>query len=234
MNYILIIIGFIVVVAIYMLYKYFTNATLTSGVIDLSKSTDYTYDKLKSPTSKIYSLAGWIFMTGQSSSNGGFIFKRESTDGSPKPINIGLYFNGTSMDLFGGAAPTPTAAPTNKLFNITNQIPLQKWVYVVVNVNGDLVEVYLNGKIVKTVQIKDNALTSNFSPTATLKVGDSALKGYITQFSMIPELIGASTVWKNYLNGNGIGNQFLNYFMPYNINMTVTKDDVLQRQFSIF
>jgi hypothetical protein len=235
MNYILIIIGFIVVVAIYMLYKYFTNTTLTSGVMDLSKSNDYTYDKLKSPTSKIYSLAGWVFMTGQTpGSSGGFIFKRESTEGSTKTINIGLYFNGTSMDLFGGDAPNSSTLPTNKLFSITNQIPLQKWVYVVVNVNGDLVEVYLNGKIVKTVQIQDNKLTTKFSPTATLKVGDPAIKGYITQFSMIPELIGASTVWKNYLNGNGVGNQFLNYFMPYNINMAVTKDDVLQRQFSIF
>lgn len=230
MNYMLIIIGFIVVVAIYMLYVYFTNATLTSGVIDLSKTTEYTYDKLKSPNSKIYSLAAWIFMTGQTG-QGGFIIKRQSTE--DEKINIGLYFNGTTLELFGGAAPSGNP-PTNKLFTVTNQLPLQKWVYVVVNVNGDLVEVYLNGKIVKTVQLTSTTLTSNFSPSATLKVGGSSIKGYITQFSMVPEIIGASKVWKNYLSGNGIGNQFLNYFMPYNINMTVTKDDVLQRQFSIF
>lgn len=229
MNYMLIIIGFIVVVAIYMLYVYFTNATLTSGVMDLSKTTDYTYDKLKSPTSKIYSLSGWIFMTGQTT-NGGFIFKRNTSD---EKLNIGLYYNGTTLHLFGGEIPNGPP-PTNKLFTVTNQLPMQKWVYVVVNVNGDLVEVYLNGKIVKTVQLTSSKLTRSFSSTATLKVGDTGIKGYITQFSMVPEIIGASKVWKNYLNGNGVGNQFLNYFMPYNINMAVTKDDVLQRQFSIF
>jgi hypothetical protein len=224
MNYMLIIIGFIVVVAIYMLYKYFTNTTLTSGVMDLSKRTEYTYDKLKSPTSKIYSLAGWIFMTGQTAA--GFIFQRAAS-ASNQPYNFGLKFNGTTLDFYGG--PKSTAQ-----FTIANQVPLQKWVYVVINVNGDLVEVYLNGKIVKTVKLDDTTLTSTFSSTASLFVGDTAIKGYITQFSMVPELIGAATVWKNYLNGNGVGNQFLNYFMPYNINMAVTKDDVLQRQFSIF
>jgi Concanavalin A-like lectin/glucanases superfamily len=226
MNYMLIIIGFIVVVAIYMLYKYFTNTTLTSGVMDLSKRTEYKYDKLKTPTSKIYSLSGWIFMTGQTDNGGGFIFQRAAAAGSAN-WNFGLKFNGTTLDFYGGTKQQAQ-------FTITNQLPLQKWVYVVINVNGDLVEVYLNGKIVKTVKHNDNTLTTPFSSTASLFVGDSTIKGYITQFSMVPELIGAATVWKNYLNGNGVGNQFLNYFMPYNINMAVTKDDVLQRQFSIF
>jgi hypothetical protein len=207
-----------------MLYKYFTNATLTSGVLDLSKESQYTYDKLKSPSSKIYCLSGWVFMTGGS----GFIFKRESLSGTPKPINIGMRFDGTTLDVYGG---TNVSA---KLFSVTNQLPLQKWVYIVLNVNGDLVEVYLNGKIVKTVQLTTGTLTSPFSPTATLIVGNTGIKGYITQFSMVPELMKAPTAWKNYLNGNGLSNQFLSYFMPYNINMTVTKDNVLQRQLSIF
>jgi hypothetical protein len=225
MNYTLIIIGFIVVVAIYMLYKYFTNTTLTSGVVDLSKKTEYQYDTLNTPSSKIYSLAGWIFMTGNIDT-GGYIFHRAVTLNTT-PMNFGLKFNGTTLDFYGGTS-------TTALFNITNQVPLQKWVYVVINVNGDLVEVYLNGKIVKTVKFTDGTLTATFSPTALLFVGHTNIKGYITKFSMNPQLIDAATVWKNYLSGNGLSNQFLNYFMPYNINMAITKDDVLERQFSIF
>lgn len=232
MNYTLIIIGFIVLVGIYMLYQYFTNTTLTSGVVDLANQTEYKHDTLKSPASKIYSLAGWIFMTGQTDDGtGGFIFHRAATSTTNpnvnNPINFGLKFQGTTLEFYGGSS-------SNALFNITNQVPLQKWVYVVININGDLVEVYLNGKIVKTVKLNDGILTSIFSATASLFVGNNKIKGYITKFSMNPQLIDAATVWKNYLSGNGLSNQFLNYFMPYNINMAITKDDVLERQFSIF
>ena len=225
MNYTLIIIGFILIVVIYMLYKYFTNATLTSGVVKLNTPTTYTYDQLKDPVSKIYSCSAWVFLTGGS----GFIFRREAT--SDKKLNIGLHINGTTLSLYGGAIPN-----NNPLFTITNQIPLQKWIYVVVNVNCDLVEVYLNGKIVKTVKLNGGTLTGggNFSPTASLIVGDGTIQGYITQFIMVTPLIDAATAWKNYLSGNGQGNQFISYVMPYNINMSVSKDDVVQRQFSIF
>lgn len=236
MNYTLIIIGFILIVAIYMLYQYFTNSTLTSGVVKLDKVTTYTYDQLQDPTSKIYSCSGWIFLTGGA---GGFIFKREAIAGTPKKINIGLYIDGTTLSLYGGGTPTPADPNSALLFTITNQIPLQKWVYIVINVNGDLVEVYVNGKIVKTVKLNSGTLTTgdHFSPTASLIVGDGNIKGYLTQFIMVTRLIDAVTVWKNYLNGNtsnGIGGQILSYFMPYNINMAVSKDDVVQRQFSIF
>jgi len=231
MNYILIIIGFIVVVGLYMLYKYLTNKTLTSGIVQLNNPDAYTYgyEKLQSPTSKTYSFAGWMFLTGQTTgSNGGYIFQRSKTKNDKSTMNIGLFINGTTLSLYGGQQ---SAA----LFTVTNQIPLQKWIYVVVNVNGDLVEVYLNGKIVKTVQFTGGTLTNKFSATASLIIGDSAsIQGYMTQFILVSQLLDASTVWKNYLNGNGLSNQFLSYFMPYNINMTVSKDDVVQRQFSIF
>lgn len=226
MNYTLIIIGFIVVVGLYMLYKYLTNKTLTSGIVQLNNPTayTYTYDKLQNPTSKIYSFAGWMFLTGQTGSTGGYIMQRtDPTTG----INIGLFVNGTTLSLYGGQQTAP-------LFTITNQIPLQKWIYVVVNVNGDLVEVYLNGKIVKTVQFTPGTLTTHFNATAPLIIGNTSIQGYLTQFILASQLLDASTVWKNYLSGNGLSNQLLSYFMPYNINMTVSKDDVLQRQFSIF
>lgn len=229
MNYTLIIIGFIVIVGLYMLYKYLTNATLTSGVVPLNTPDKYTYtyDKLKDPVSKIYSFAGWMFLTGQTKDDGGFIFQRATKKDDLTTMNIGLKVNGTTLSVYGGQKDTA-------LFTVTNQIPLQKWVYIVVNVNGDLVEVYLNGKIVKTVQLSAGTLTGKFSPTASLIIGNTNIQGYLTQFILVSTLLDASTVWKNYLNGNGVGNQLLSYLMPYNINMTVSKDDVLQRQFSIF
>jgi hypothetical protein len=212
-----------------MLYKYLTNKTLTSGIVPLNNPGTYTYgyEKLQSPTSKIYSFAGWMFLTGQTGIDGGYIFQRSNTKNDKSTMNIGLFVNGTTLSLYGGQQ-------NNLLFTVTNQIPLQKWIYVVVNVNGDLVEVYLNGKIVKTVQFATGTLNNHFSATASLIIGHESIQGYMTQFIMVSQLLDASTVWKNYLNGNGLSNQFLSYFMPYNINMTVSKDDVVQRQFSIF
>ena len=232
MNYTLIIIGFIVVVGLYMLYTYLTNKTLTSGIVPLNAPATYTYtyDKLNDPVSKIYSFAAWMFLTGQTQSNsGGYIMNRSDVlhPNDPTRMNIGLFVNGTTLSVYGGNT-------SNALFTVTNQIPLQKWIYVVVNVNGDLVEVYLNGKIVKTVQLTSGKLTGTFSATRSLIIGSTNIQGYMTQFIMVSTLLDASTVWKNYLNGNGVGNQFLSYFMPYNINMTVSKDDVVQRQLSIF
>jgi len=221
MNYTLIIVGFIAVVAIYMLYVYFTNNSLTSGLVKLNVQSTTKAEDLKDPASKVYSYEGWLFLSGQS----GYILQRSKQ--SNVDVDFGLYVNGQTLSI----RQSNTGAGQDKIV-VTNNFPLQKWTYFAINVNGDLVEAYLNGKLVKTVQL-DPGTISKPSSKKNLIVGDATLTGYITQLIRVSSIIDAGTVWKKYLQGNGLTNTFARYFMPYNINMTITKDDIVQRKINV-
>jgi hypothetical protein len=117
----------------------------------------------------------------------------------------------------------------------TNQFPIQKWVYVVLNVTAmRVIEVFLNGKLVQTAQIANIADLRNPSAQSDLVVGDQHLtNGYVTKFIRLPSTLPADTVWTNYLSGNGL-NSMLAYILPYDINMAITKDNIVQQQYKIF
>jgi hypothetical protein len=149
MNYTLIIVGFIAVVAIYMLYVYFTNNSLTSGLVKLNMPSTTKAADLKDPASKVYSYEGWLFLSGQS----GYILQRSTT--ANNAVDFGLYINGQTLSIRNST----TGAGQDKMV-ITTNFPLQKWTYFVINVNGDLVEAYLNGKLVKTVQLTNGTIST--------------------------------------------------------------------------
>jgi Concanavalin A-like lectin/glucanases superfamily len=219
MNYMMIIGGFIFVVILYLLYLFFTNNTLTSGLQPLNSVVTYTYDKLVNPGSNVFCYQGWIYLnvapTSGSKTN---VFKRD------KNFSVNLTGQVLTVDCSSNGNGT-----SNVVMTITDQLPIQKWTYLVINVNSQrIVEAYINGKLVKTV--KTEALPASPSTVKPLTLGDANLSGYITKFTRTDQNMNADAVWTAYLSGNGL-NTALGYLMPYNINLAISKDDIIQRQF---
>lgn len=216
MNYFVVIAGVILVIAVYFLYVYLTNDNLSSGILELKTVKTIEASKLKSPGSTIFSYQFWVFMAAPGPSGGKSIVKR-STSG----FNVTL--EGSVMKIKNG---------NTALFTATNNFPIQQWTYVVVNYNesNKIAECYINGKLVYTQQ-----LSSSMTVVAsdTLVVGDTGLTGYITKVVYLPETITSDNVWSNYLSGNG-QLSISSYFAGYNMNMSIAKDDVVQKNWKLF
>ena len=218
MNYFVVIAGVILVIAVYFLYVYLTNDNLSSGVQELKTQVPVEAKKLKSPGSTIFSYQFWVFVAVPPTSAKSIV---KRTDAGNTNLNVTL--NGSVMKINKGSSP---------LFTATNNFPIQQWTYVVVNYNDSnkLAECYINGKLVYTQQLA-SALTVTASDQ--LIIGDTGLTGYITKVVYLPETITSDNVWSNYLSGNG-QLSISSYFAGYNMNMSIAKDDVVQRNWKLF
>ena len=218
MNYTIIVLVFIIFMMMYMYYLYMTNTTLTSGVESLETENKIIWTKLQNPSSSTYHYEGWVFI--------------KDKPGPDKKIysrgdGVNLYLDGTKLKVVKGTT-------TTDVYTTVDDFPLQKWVYFVINVvNGNIIEVYLNGKLVVTKQTT-TALTITSVPAKTdLFYGESGgIKGHITKFKRDPVALTPDEVWKKYLEGNGLAN-FSNFLAGYNASFSLYNTVGTIKQFTV-
>jgi hypothetical protein len=198
-----------------------TNTALVAGLQNLNTPLSWTFEKLNNPTSLSYSYQCWLFITQNPTSSTNIFFRGDK--GSPE-FEVDLDNN---LNLIIKAT---ISGSSKQIMNIMSGFPLQKWVYLAINVNQTNVEAYINGKLVKTVNVPD---LSNPSMRGGVTVGDNTLQGYLSKFYRLPEILDAQTVQKNYLKGNGLNNWVSSVF-PYGMNFTITNGESASRVIKIF
>lgn len=221
MNFVLIIVGFVVIAALYLLYKYFSNQPLSTGLVklDTSSAITTTYDKLGNPGASTFSYEMWLFIS----------------TGSPVIFYRG---NNTSPDLqlkIDGGVLKIQATNSSTLDTIMtiNGFPYQKWVHVVINVmNAKTVELYMNGKLVQTVQPSFNIKTTKTNDLVIGSGESNNKNSYLTRFFRKDKVLSADEVWSNYIKGNGVSSVMSN-FIKYNMNVSITKGDELVRELKL-
>jgi hypothetical protein len=225
MNPASIILGIIIVILIYVLYKYFTNDSTTLGaLIDLSTTSEtnalITKDKIKNSTSARYSYGIWLYVnTWETLNEKNVFYRKNGTD--PNIYDIRLYLDQSAPSLKCDFYTTKKETVT-----ITNNFPIQKWVYIVVSVDSTLVDTYLDGKLITSQQL-----------TGIPKVSDTDIfignfKAYADKFERWTTPMDPQTVWKNYMAGNG-GSTITKMFSSYGIDITFKKDNVEQQKFKL-
>ena len=222
MNYTLIILGIILILVLYVLYRFMTDRqTMVSSKVYLGdKPGDKSFGELANPGASRYSYNLWIYIVSLPSTqdifeindgdgNNDYLFKLEAT---------------TSGDLkYTLRDDTDTA----KI--ITSNYPLQKWVCVSVSVDNTVVDTYVDGKLVKSQ--KTNGEPNKPTKTSTIKFGQGDI--YIAEFERLPNPIDPQTAWDRYMAGNG-GSYISNAFAAYGANLILTKDQVDMKKFALF
>lgn len=218
MNYTVIVLVFVIVMMLYMAYFYFTNTTLTTGVIKLTdtgrKTKTIEWKKLDNPGAITYHYEGWLFVDKLSTDKKAIFWK--DSDG----LALCLQKSTLTVDMVKtNSTEGPTALVEPPIVIVTDKFPQQKWVYFVVNVlNGNVVEVYLNGKLIQTKQLS-KTVTNNTRGTLSIG-GTNTVDGYVTKFKRDPVALLPDDVWKNYLAGNGLAT-FTNWLAGYNASFSV-------------
>jgi len=225
MNYLAIGLALILIIVLYYAYYYLTNNSLTAGLQSLNQKTVVPYYKLTNPNASTYSYQCWLYLS-QPGPGLTPIFSRGETVTNEFEVDI----SGQNLSLMGGTGVNNK----NQIMLITNNFPLQKWTYLVINVsNLSTYEAYINGKLVKTVNVSEPAKFTPNSNQSNLVIGDTRLSGYTTQFTRTTTPMDAKTVWNTYLSGNGLSNYFSN-LIPYGLTMSIANGEDVQRVIKMF
>ena len=119
-----------------------------------------------------------------------------------------------------------TTNKRQKTIMVSNNFPLQKWVYITVSIDNTIADIYLEGKLVKSLPIP---LVSP-DPSKPIVFG-GGYNAYISQFQRWTSEIDPQTVWDTYMkNSGGITDMVGNY----NVNLSLLKDNVVSSNLSLF
>lgn len=250
MDYTIIILGVVVVILLYILYKYLLSpATSLASQAYLNNGTPASLTMPASSTALNYSYNVWVCVNSWNSNNLKTIFYRY---GSPAvrtdPLNnkssVTSEFNGTSTDpqiilYLDSTTPTlycyigQTGTSNCQVIPpipLTTNFPLQKWVYVSVSVQGQYVDLYLQGKLVKSIQLSCMASSPGDSTVPTYL--GARVDANVAGFQYYPNALTPQQVWSNYMAGNGQSS--LSSLNSYGINVDITSNGTTQNTYTLF
>jgi hypothetical protein len=206
----LVILGIVLVLVIY----YFLNTsgtTVLSDKLDLSTTqTSIPIEKITEPTSRKYSYEMWLYV---------YNFNGKSSDIISRKANIGIKLDGSSPNLSVDYQVTGSSGPITKSIMITDNFPLQTWVHLIVSVDNKFIDIYMNGKLIKS--IKDDAI---LTPSATEPIVYGIVNCYLAKLSRTVMPIDPQTAWDKYSAGNG-ENPFAKYLSSFGLSMTLQKNN---------
>jgi hypothetical protein len=234
MTAVAIILGVVMIILIYILYKYFTTSTSTLGtLIDLSKtSTSQSFTKksdVAKSTSTTYAYGVWVYINSWDPSQIKDIFYRNKVAASgttPQRHDIRLYLEQLSptlkCDFYTNISPTQ---PTETI-TITTNFPVQKWTCIIISVDNKVIDCYIDGKLVTSQQLKNQPIVTD----SDIFVGN--FNAHLAKFQKMSSPVNPQTAWTNYMAGNG-GNSLKKMFSSYGVDVSFKKDNIEQRKFTI-
>ena len=236
MNYTLIILGILLVVVIYILYKVISEKG--KSVVNKLTSTESNgamgLNNLSKPKSSRYYLSWWLYIDQLSASGTNIFTIQRTVSGAASPIvNVTVDVDANSkmtykLNKISGNTPTDLTLMEN--------FPLQKWVYCVLSVDNDLVDIYIDGKMIRSQKMGFKVQHPSGESGDEIKFAkhDSGAgnKFYLAKMERVPQPMDPSNAWSKYMEGNG-GNYFSRLFSNYGATFTITKDDLDVRKFDL-
>jgi len=249
MSPVAIILGVVIIILIYVLYKYFTSTatTLQSSLTDL-KIQPPTITKITSPTNTQYSYGIWVYVNSWDSTANKVFFSHQGV------LNVYLLQNKPSLCVDVKMSDNSTISTI-----VTQNFPLQKWVYIIVSLDNQFLYVYLDGKLVKSARLSNesgsifpvvpgnspqvflgNSNTNNKlyngisgpATSGTAITSFSPFNAFATSFYRWNTAMDPGTAWCYYMKGNG-QNSLLGNLSSYGVNMQVLQNNVVASSYTL-
>lgn len=243
MDYGTITLAFIALLLLYILYTlFFVSAQLISNPVDLHLPTKntvelvYIRDKLKNPGSTIYSYEAWIYIDANAPGTNNVLFHRGNfylaLNGSSLRIYKGKDADaaddgktGTLVTAYGANVYSHSTTTDTPVAKITDTFPFQRWVQVAVSVDGNAVDIYLEGQLVQTISANfGNTSELKASDTGALGAGNAVTVGKLKDFIYKPSVISPQEVYNSYMKHNSLAGMG-GFFSRYGIDMSLIKNN---------
>ena len=211
---------FLGVVLVVVLYYFFNSGgtTVLSNKIDLSTDqVAVSKEQIPDPASAKYSYEMWLYVynfDGQPK----YIISRDSKS-DPAKKNIGIKLDGSVPKLSLEYTANTSGTGVIKTIPITDNFPLQTWVHVIVSVDGTFIDIYMNGKLVKS--ISDPYIEK---PSDVSVINYGKMSCYLAKLSKTSTPTDPQTAWDKYSAGNG-ENPMSKYLSSFGLSMTLKKNN---------
>lgn len=226
----------VVIVLIYITYLYMTkkNVVLASTVY-LNDTTAKTIenDKISSPKSANFALGFWLYVNSWNTNGIKKVFSYSY--GTTGEFPISLSFDTTKPILYAEFMTGCSATKKNEKIVVTNNFPLQKWVYVIVSANGNYIDCYLDGKIITSYQIRNQSLsvTCIENPKLLSVVMGTGFDAYVYNFQRYTQEMTPAKAMSTYYS-TAPAQKDSGLFAGYGVTLQVTKDGAVDKSLPIF
>ena len=241
------IIAIAILVILYTLYTWYfkgdASTTIISGPV-VANTLPYKkngYDLNNILTSQ-YSYSVWIYISDWSYRLGEqkIIFSRMDSNGRVGPeLILGAVDNTITamVDTNGGTASNGTSAPT---YCQVTQCPIQTWVNIIVVLNQQALDVYIDGKLTRTCILGG---TASMDPRSSMWVippsnfsgstggGQGGFDGFLSSFRAFPYPLNPRQAYEIYREGHvGVS---MNLFNKYRVKLAFMKENQEMGSFEI-
>ncbi len=143
------------------------------------------------------------------------------------PANI---FQNIGIKIDGAAPKLSVEYSSNKAKKehlITDNLPLQTWVHLIVSIDNTFVDVYMNGKLIKSFQDKIDA------PSDTSNIEYGQINCYLAKLTRTTTATDPQTAWDLYSAGNG-ENPLAKYLASFGLSVTLQKNNQDYSKVTVF
>lgn len=239
-----IIIGIIVVIAIYLIYVWLFGDKTRSDLLGMHdakkrKVIDGTHFPKGNTSDYTYStwlfISNWNYRAGETKT----ILARKNSGGQPAPyLSLGANLNNIEVSL----ATYPTGSSDSHIHTCSlDNIPLQTWANVIITLNNRALDLYLDGKLVRTCVLPGVPQQSTgepliiCGPPAGSFGGGAAggFDGYISNVSYLSRPVNPREAYAIYREGPGGSNWFSNVFNRYRLKIAFMNENREMNSFEI-
>jgi hypothetical protein len=241
-----IILGVVIFIFVYIVYLYWTSNVLSITILDLNKTNPpVPSTNVKGSTNANYTYSTWVWVNSWNVSVPHCIVSAPPGSSNPPPAtyengqkyDFALYMDKNSPTLYCSIGSSPN--DQSNTITITNNFPLQSWVYVVVTVQTNVVDCYLNGKLIVSQQINQNG-TPLVTPSFTnIYLGNNSGSGsgngwdcQLMLFKWMPTIVTPQQVWNSYLSGNG--QSMFPSLTSYGLQLDLTQNNQVTSSYTLF
>jgi hypothetical protein len=226
MNSKLVLAVIVILLLLYVIFKALTTTYSTLGAMQKwGNRTTLQGSNLPSSFKANSAISIWFYI--KKWVNGTKVVQFFSDTGASIPIFMVLFKNGTNtIQIFPKGVNDP-----NMNCEIA-EFPLQKWVNLIISFNGSAMDVYVDGKLVKSCVVSTG---SELARTQTIVLGDTPTNttddvGFITNVKLKAAPIAPQEAWDIYSQGFG-GSPWSDLLNKYKVKLSFIVDN--QEQASV-
>jgi hypothetical protein len=241
----------IVVILLYIIWSYFF--TSMEVLMSFQKGTELfsmPLNKVVDSSKNNYSFSVWTYIDDWGVNYGNNKNILAVAPGIKSKCFFALYFSKTTNDLniyIEPANPNAVSSSENIYNSLTStsscsvtNFPLQTWVNISVSVYNRAIDVYIDGKLIKTCSM--TTVASPISTSSTIFIGGNktpdnnqipGFSGFISSVVYSPDVFSPKEVWDIYSRGYTNSAFDLNALKRYRLELSFLKDNSVLKSFSI-
>ena len=229
-----VLLGIIVIVLFYLIIYVFYNkaSSLTSSILNAKEVKVIKASSLASSNANNYTYSVWIYVDDWNYKYGTkkTVLSRVNKDGKPNPS---IVLDGLDNNLIISVTCYNTTSSTAESIVhdcVIRNIPIQKWTNIIVSLYGRTLDVYIEGKLIRTCLLPgvskiDSSSDINITPDG----GFSGFTSNIQHFTVASNPQEAYNIYKEGLGGNLLGDMM----SKYSLKISLLEDNEERKSFQI-